>query len=183
MNARSLMRTVAPSGGDFAVRSAATVLPAPGRFSTTNCCPSAAVHFAASMRAKVSGLPPGASPTRTRTGFCGQACGLAIPDHTAAARPNNSAKRFIPPPFSELRVNAQQISESTPAADGRSPHSWRCRNRDVSRGGSMRFFRSFDTVRVVHQPEEQLRFRGEPQSGKRLEIAIVGAIDGTGMWR
>src|SRR5580765_1188865 len=161
MTLESLMRTVAPSGGDFAVRSAATVLPAPGRFSTTNCWPSAAVHFAASMRASVSGLPPGASPTRTRTGFCGHACAPAAPDHTAATSPNNSTRRFIRPPLSELRVNAQQVGNRLRRPPAEAALGGDAEIASVSRGSVDAFSRSFDTVRVMHEPEEEFRLRTE----------------------
>jgi hypothetical protein len=49
-----------PSGDAPASASAATPPEAPGRFSITNCCPSASESFGASTRAMVSMPPPGA---------------------------------------------------------------------------------------------------------------------------
>jgi hypothetical protein len=48
------------------------VFAAPGRFSTTNGWPNAAVNLSASMRAMMSVPPPGEAPTRMRTGLEGQ---------------------------------------------------------------------------------------------------------------
>src|SRR5690349_9834272 len=157
--------------------SAATVLPAPGRFSTTNCWPRAAVHFAASIRASVSGLPPGASPTRTRTGFCGQAWGIAAPDQAVAMSDRKSAKRFISPPNrSKLGVHPQQVRNRfrrppPEAAFGCNPEVAR-----VFRGDCNSLPRALDPVRVVYQSEEELRLRGELQLRQRSEIGVVAAI-------
>src|SRR5882672_2749165 len=160
--------------------SAAVVLPAPGRFSTTNCWPSAPVHFAASMRARVSGLPPGARPTRTRTGFCGQACARAAPGNVAAARPINRAKRFMLPP-SDLRMDAEQVrnrlrrSPPEPAlgGDAEIPGVPR-RRRDA-------LPRPRDAVRIVHQPEKELRPRIQLQPDERRKMVLVVALDGHGI--
>src|SRR4029077_4389062 len=170
----SLMRTVRPSGGDLAVRSAAVVLPAPGRFSTTNCWPSAPLHFAARMRASVSGLPPGARPTRTRTGFCGQACASAAPDQAAAITVSHNAMRFMLPP-SDLGVNAQKIGnrlrrsppETTFGGDAEIPR--------ISLPGREAPSRPSAAVRIVHQAEEEPRARVEFEAGERCEVGVVAA--------
>src|SRR6266705_5028709 len=162
--------------------SAATVLPAPGRFSTTNCWPSAPLSFAASMRARVSGLPPGARPTRTRTGFCGQAdCASARPCQPAANIANSSASRFMMYPYgSGFGVNAQQIRNrlGRPAAEaalGGDAEAARvfCCDRDA-------FARALDSVAVVHQPEKQLGLMGELHLLQGFEIGVVRAIHGDG---
>src|SRR6266704_2261087 len=161
--------------------SAATVLPAPGRFSTTNCRPSAPLSFAESMRARVSGLPPGARPTRTRTGFCGQTdCASARPCQPAANIANSSASRFMmyPPYGSDSGVHAQQIRDrfgrpATEAALGRDAEAARvfCCDRDT-------FARALDAIDVVHQSKKQPGLVSELQFRKRFEIGVVRAIHG-----
>ena len=64
--------SVVPSAGALAVMSAAIVLEAPGRFSTTNGCSNVSASFSASMRAMMSVPPPGDAPTMMRTGLVGQ---------------------------------------------------------------------------------------------------------------
>src|SRR5574341_2682332 len=54
---------------------------APGRLSTTTCCPSASLSFTPMVRASVSVLPPGANGTTNRTGRVGYCC-----DRTGAAQ-------------------------------------------------------------------------------------------------
>src|SRR5258706_4916118 len=161
--------------------SAATVLPAPGRFSTTNCWPKASPHFDASMRARVSGLPPGASPTRTRTGFCGQAgaCASAGPCHAEAKRASRIAKRFMTQGISsDFTVYAQQVRDrfrrpAPEAALGGDAEVARVFRRD----GDARS-RNLEAVGVVHQPEEELRPAMQFQLAKRSEIGFVAAIRG-----
>jgi hypothetical protein len=47
---------------------------APGRFSTTTCCPTALPNFSAIRRAMMSGVPPAAWVTTNRIGRSGQFC-------------------------------------------------------------------------------------------------------------
>ena len=64
--------SVWPSAGAFAVRSAAIVFDAPGRFSTTNGCFNESANFSPSMRAITSVPPPALAPTMMRTGRVGR---------------------------------------------------------------------------------------------------------------
>src|SRR5688572_12793786 len=52
---------------------------APPRLSTTTCCPSCSVSFWLTIRARMSGEPPGGEGTMKRIGFVGYACALAQP--------------------------------------------------------------------------------------------------------
>src|SRR5258708_11189247 len=76
-----------PSAGARATCSAATTPPAPGTSSTTNGRPKLSESLAASMRARRSGLPPGAAPASKRTGFDGYASCA----HTAGHATSTSA--------------------------------------------------------------------------------------------
>src|SRR5262245_6103864 len=49
------------------------MVPAPGRLSTTTCCPQASVSFTPNIRASVSFPPPGGYGTMRRIGFVGYA--------------------------------------------------------------------------------------------------------------
>src|SRR5882762_4395615 len=145
-----------------------------------NCWPNASPHFAASMRASVSGLPPGASPTRTRTGFCGQTWACASPGacNATAIIASRDAKRFIQGGrISDLRVYAQQVRDRfrRPAAEaalGGDAEIARVFRRD---GDALT--RALDSVGVVHQPEEEFRLATQFQLAKRSEIGFVFATN------
>ncbi|KAG1425499.1 hypothetical protein G6F57_023377 [Rhizopus arrhizus] len=62
---------------DFAARSAASVLDAPGLFSTTTVCLSMGPSLSATARAMAAVPPPGADPTSRRSGLVGQSAGCA----------------------------------------------------------------------------------------------------------
>src|SRR6478672_2908751 len=64
--------SVWPSGSAFASSAVAMLPPAPGRLSTITCWPSTSVNFGPSRRATISAPPPGANPTRRRSGFVGK---------------------------------------------------------------------------------------------------------------
>src|SRR5688572_14321839 len=49
------------------------IVPAPGRLSTTTCCPQLSVNFCPKSRASVSLPPPGGYGTMSRTGRAGYA--------------------------------------------------------------------------------------------------------------
>src|SRR5215813_6192851 len=66
------MRSVYPSGGALATVAVATMVPAPGRFSTTTVLPPhRAERSSPSTRANKSVGPPAAKPTTKRTGRAG----------------------------------------------------------------------------------------------------------------
>src|SRR5882762_1912617 len=144
-----------------------------------NCWPNASPHFAASMRASVSGLPPGASPTSTRTGFCGQiwACASAGACNATAIIASRDAKRFIRGGrISDLRVYAQQVRDRfrRPAAEaalGGDAEVARVFRRDGDAPT-----RALDSVRVMHQSEEEFRLATQFQLQERREIGRVVAI-------
>src|SRR5436190_6865258 len=50
---------------------------APGRFSTSTCCPRRAASGSATTRALLSATPPGENGTMMRTGFAGHSCASA----------------------------------------------------------------------------------------------------------
>src|SRR5258706_417387 len=64
------------------------LVPAPGRFSTTNCCPRYSLSFEASSRALMSTPPPGVKPTSMRAGRFGYWARAAAPctEHASARR-------------------------------------------------------------------------------------------------
>src|SRR5688572_18457022 len=66
--------------------------PAPPRFSTTNCDPSAAASGVDTSRAVKSTKPPGGNPTTTRTGFEGYPSAAVAWPATASA---NAATRTV----------------------------------------------------------------------------------------
>src|SRR6266705_219421 len=78
------IRIVCPSAWDLAAISIPIIWPAPGRLSTTNCCPSDSESFCASARAMMSVPPPAAEGTMKRTGFAGYAV-CAAADSQASA--------------------------------------------------------------------------------------------------
>ncbi len=65
--------------------SVAMLVPAPGRFSTTNGRPSRSDSHCASSRQTTSVEPPGVNPTTMRTGRDGYACPKATCGMIAAA--------------------------------------------------------------------------------------------------
>jgi hypothetical protein len=65
------MSSVWPSGAAFTTASVAILVPAPGRFSTTNCWPSRSESHCPMIRATMSVAPPAAKPTMMRTGRAG----------------------------------------------------------------------------------------------------------------
>src|SRR5712691_9214568 len=73
--------------------------PAPGRFSTTICCPSDSDIFGPMMRDIVSGRPPGAYGTIILIGLLGNSCACAA----TASRPSRSASSLIGQSSSEFR--------------------------------------------------------------------------------
>src|SRR5690242_18309160 len=87
------MRSVYPSGADFATASAAMLPPAPARFSTTTGAPSARPRGPAMARATTSGWPPGAKGTTSFTGWAGAHWAAT---GKAARNNNNDAAVFIP---------------------------------------------------------------------------------------
>src|SRR4029453_15103041 len=78
--------------GAFAAMSAPIVPPAPGRFSTTTCWPSALVSWSAMTRAKMSVDWPGGKGTTILIGLAGQVC-ASTPDATDAAPTASSSRR------------------------------------------------------------------------------------------
>src|SRR3982751_2183387 len=67
----------------------------PVRFSTTTGCFHVSWRFCASVRAMVSGEPPGGSGTMIFTGRSGKVCAIAADANTAASR---ASQRFTFPP-------------------------------------------------------------------------------------
>src|SRR6267143_3535361 len=74
--------------------------PAPGRFSTTICWPSASDIFGPMMRVIVSGSPPGAYGTTILIGLVGKSCACAV---TASRPTSRSASRRIDRSSSEFQ--------------------------------------------------------------------------------
>ena len=77
--------SVYPSGGARTTSSVPTLLPAPGRFSTTNCWPSRSESHWPTKRATMSVDPPGANGTIKRTGRVGYVCPFAMSGTTGRA--------------------------------------------------------------------------------------------------
>ncbi|MCY1372718.1 hypothetical protein D9M69_599480 [compost metagenome] len=65
--------------------------PAPARFSTTTGWPRRCDNGSASRRASVSAEPPGAKPTRSRTGLAGFQASAAMAGEAARAETANNA--------------------------------------------------------------------------------------------
>jgi hypothetical protein len=63
--------SVYPSAGARTAASMPILVPAPGRFSMTNGCPSRPDNCWPTMRAMISKAPPGATGTMMRTGRVG----------------------------------------------------------------------------------------------------------------
>src|SRR5438876_11377956 len=74
--------------------------PAPGRFSTTICWPSASDIFGPMMRVIVSGRPPGAYGTTILIGLVGNSCACAV---TASKPTRRNASRSIDRSSSEFQ--------------------------------------------------------------------------------
>jgi len=62
------------------------MLPAPGLFSTTICCPRTGVSRSASKRPTMSAPCPGGNGTMIRIGFAGHSCADAAAGSSANAR-------------------------------------------------------------------------------------------------
>src|ERR1700682_3774621 len=86
-------RMVWPSGALFATKSAPMVPPAPGRFSTNTCLPSAVERRGVSSRAGTSANPPGESGTTSRIGRDGHAWARTSSVETRSK--TQSAERII----------------------------------------------------------------------------------------
>src|SRR5258706_22363 len=91
------MRSVLPSGTDFATKSAPIWPLAPGRFSTITGCPQIAASLGSMRRASVSAPPPGGNGTTMRTGFDGNTCARAVADARSRTAPA-SERIFLPRP-------------------------------------------------------------------------------------
>ena len=87
--------SVWPSCVALAVTSAAMVLDAPGRFSTTKGCLNASLNFSASMRATISVPPPADAPTITFTGLVGYCVCAAAVALVHATRPRSIALTIV----------------------------------------------------------------------------------------
>src|SRR3954453_2908169 len=82
------IKSSVPSGLALATRSVATLLPAPGTFSTTNGVPHISENRSARIRAARSGAVPAVNPTRIFTGRFGYADCATAPEDSASARQN-----------------------------------------------------------------------------------------------
>src|SRR5439155_3339733 len=100
-----------PSGDDLATASAATIVLAPGLFSTTTGCPQGAASLSASWRARMSMPPPGGQATTMRTGLAGQGSASAAKQHSESKLPrlNFMAARWY------LRLHVPQHEAARPA--------------------------------------------------------------------
>src|SRR5262249_2166761 len=81
-----------PSGAALATTSAPIVPPAPGRVSTTRCCPRPFAMSAASIRATPSPLPPAGYGTTSPRGRAGNSVAwptITVAERTAAPRTGN----------------------------------------------------------------------------------------------
>src|SRR5688500_3171206 len=87
------MSSVYPSGGALATIATAICPLAPGRFSTTTCCPRVSLSVAAAMRAIVSVPPCGAEETIRRSAFVGYDCAPAGFDSEARTMTAAHARR------------------------------------------------------------------------------------------
>ena len=90
------MISVCPSGSARATSCIATLPPPPGLFSTTIGCPRLFSISAASVRATIDELPPGANGTTRRIGFVGQVCACAQTESSASAATSDRSI-FLPP--------------------------------------------------------------------------------------
>src|SRR5262245_50954959 len=62
------------------------LVPAPGRFSTTNCWPRYSLSLDAARRALMSTPPPGVNPTSTRAGRLGYWARAACVEHASTRK-------------------------------------------------------------------------------------------------
>src|SRR6516165_5611545 len=76
------MSSVWPSGAAFTTASVAILVPAPGRFSTTNCWPSRSDSHCPIIRATMSVAPPAPQRRRPDARMCGGEVSL---DHLVGA--------------------------------------------------------------------------------------------------
>src|SRR6266850_3871993 len=70
------IRIVCPSAADLAASSMPIIWPAPGRLSTTNCCPSDSESFCARARAMMSVPPPATERSEEHTSELQSPCNL-----------------------------------------------------------------------------------------------------------
>src|ERR1051325_6747633 len=101
----------------FATNSLATLPAAPGRFSAMTCCPHSSVSFCASVRARMSEVPPGGKGMTIRTVRVGKACDQAAPCRHRIASSAARAKEPIPVSFSIGRMVLKQ-RDYAPRAPG-----------------------------------------------------------------
>src|SRR5689334_8388182 len=87
------MRSTCGSPFCRATYSQATLPAAPGRFSAMTCWPHSSVSFCASVRARMSEVPPGGKGMTMRTVLLGKACAQAGPVTTAKA--SSSARTMV----------------------------------------------------------------------------------------
>src|SRR5262245_45439722 len=89
------MRSVMPSGSDFATASAPILPPAPMRFSTTTGWPIRSDRCCPTRRASVSPDPPGPNGAMNLMGLAGSDCDTTGTGDSAAPRPSreNAASR------------------------------------------------------------------------------------------
>ena len=88
-----------PSGADLTASSMATVPAPPGLFSTKTDWPKPLVSSAATERATISLVPPGAKGTKNRTGLVGQVLACALPQVAPKAN--------APAPCSQARRDSE----------------------------------------------------------------------------
>src|SRR5882762_6037949 len=104
------MRSVQPSGADFATNSAPIWPLAPGRFSTTIGCAQIPASFGSMMRASVSAPPPGGKGTTMCTGFDGN------PWESAPAADKSNARPVNAPPTGCIRMSPRTRPEDALAS-------------------------------------------------------------------
>ncbi len=102
---------VAPSGAALFTASAAMRPAAPGRFSTITGCPIVSLSLSATTRAMRSAVPPGANPTRIRTGLSILSC---------ADTPGPNAQRPTQAAASSSERTAEEAIIETSFGSGRS---------------------------------------------------------------
>ena len=112
--AAEISKSVCPSGVALATVFAASVPPAPGRFSTTTGCPQRSPSLGPIMRAEMSVALPAENGTTMRTGLLGNFCcacakiGVAIEARPAAiALANAISRKARIPPYSSRRRRAE----------------------------------------------------------------------------
>src|SRR4051812_1514969 len=103
-----LMSSVCASPFCLATNSQATLPAAPGRFSAITCCPHSSVSFCASVRARMSEVPPGGKGMTMRTVRVGKACDQARPCRHRIARSATRTRDWIMVSFSIGRMVLKQ---------------------------------------------------------------------------